>query len=142
MHKIATCRSPELVLLLIAMLTSGCVRRTMIITTAPSTARVFLNDEEIGRSKVSTDFIWYGNYDVVIRKEGYKTLNTGWVVPQPWYERWPIDFFAEVLWPGRIHDVHRRHFELEPFEAPSSAELIERAVELQGRAVTQQPSTQ
>lgn len=129
-------RYTVLLLLVLALSpAAGCVRRTMIVTTAPSNARVFLNDQEIGRSKASTDFIWYGDYDVTIRAEGFKTLNTGWLIEAPWYQVWPIDFFAEVLWPGRVHDVHQRHFELEPFAAPSSAELIDRATDLQERAL-------
>ena len=53
---------------------TGCVRRTIRITTEPPHALVYLNDQEIGRSAVTTDFIWYGDYDVIVRKEGYKTL--------------------------------------------------------------------
>ena len=113
----------------------GCVRRTLVITTEPPNAKVFLNDEEVGRSKVTTDFLWYGDYDVVIRKEGHKTLKTHWRVHAPWYQQVPFDFFAEVLWPGQLHDVHIRHFDLEPAETPTSEELIERAAALRERAM-------
>lgn len=113
----------------------GCVRRTLTITTDPPQARVFLNDQEIGRSEVSTDFLWYGDYDVVIRKEGYQTLQTNWTVNPPWYQWIPFDFFAEVLWPGWIHDQHARHFVLEPTVPPTEAEVIERAEELRDQAL-------
>jgi len=109
---------------------AGCVRRTMTITTEPPQALVFLNDQEVGRSEVSTDFLWYGDYDVVIRMEGYKTLKTHWKIDPPWYQILPFDFFAEVLWPGRIHDQHFASFELEPQEYPASPELAQRAEEL------------
>ena len=115
---------------------TGCVRRTIRITTEPPNALVYLNDQEIGRSEVSTDFIWYGDYDVIVRKEGYKTLKTHWEVKPPWYQIVPIDFFAEVLWPGRIHDIHLRHLVLEPAEAPAREELIERAMETQRQALS------
>ena len=118
-----------------SMLSTGCVRRTIVITTDPPHARVFLNDQEIGRSKISTDFLWYGDYDVVIRKEGYETLQTHWKVQPPWYQIVPIDFFAEVLWPGRLHDQHTRHFELQASVLPTSEELIGRATELRTRAL-------
>jgi hypothetical protein len=106
---------------------SGCVRRTITITTDPPQARVFLNDQEIGRSEVSTDFLWYGDYDVVIRKEGYETLQTHWTIKPPWYQWIPFDFFTEVLWPGWIHDQHCQHFALSPAATPTEEEVIERA---------------
>lgn len=113
---------------------TGCVRRTIAISTEPPHALVFLNDQEIGRSIVTTDFLWYGDYDVIIRKEGYQTLKTNWEIKAPWYQVIPFDFFAEVLWPGHIHDEHSRHFVLEPAEHPSTEELTERAMEARDRA--------
>ncbi len=113
----------------------GCVRRTITITTEPPNARVFLNDQEIGRSAVTTDFLWYGDYGVTIRKEGYDTLQTNWVVKRPWYQYMPLDFFAEVLWPGQIHDTHAQHYVLEPASIPTQEELIDRAVETRDRAL-------
>ncbi len=113
----------------------GCVRRTITFTTEPPNALVFLNDREIGRSEVTTDFLWYGDYDVVIRKEGYETVQTHWEVKPPWYQIIPLDFFAEVLWPGYLHDAHSRHFVLEPGELPTPQEVTERALEMRGRAL-------
>lgn len=117
-----------------ASLSGGCVRRTMIITTDPPQALVYLNDEEIGRSEVSTDFLWYGDYDVIVRKEGYKTLKTHWKIDPPWYQVIPFDFFAEVLWPGHLHDTHARQFKLDPEVRPTSEELIARALAARERA--------
>jgi hypothetical protein len=84
---------------------------------------------------VTTDFLWYGDYDVIIRKEGYKTLKTHWNIEPPWYQVVPIDFFAEVLWPGKIHDQRSRHFTLEVDTPPTKEELIERALETRDRAL-------
>lgn len=119
----------------LAALVPGCVRRTMKITTEPPNALVYLNDQEVGRSEVSVDFLWYGDYDVVIRKEGYETLKTHWEVKAPWYQQIPFDFFAEVLWPGNIHDMHARHFVLEPQSLPTEEELMDRAAELRSEAL-------
>lgn len=112
----------------------GCVRRTITITTEPPNALVSLNNQEIGRSTVTTDFLWYGDYDVVIRKEGYTTLKTHWLIKPPWYQLIPIDFFAEILWPGWFHDRRTNHFELTPRELPSSDELIMRADQARAKA--------
>ena len=116
-------------------ISAGCVRRTISITTEPPNARVFLNDQEVGRSAVTTDFLWYGDYGVTIRKEGYETLETNWVIERPWYQHIPLDFFTEVLWPGQLHDTHSRHFVLEAAKTPTQEELIGRAVETRDRAL-------
>ena len=84
---------------------------------------------------MTTDFLWYGDYDVVIRKEGYETLQTHWQIKPPWYQVLPLDFFAEVLWPGHLHDVHSRHFVLKSQELPTSEEVIERAMETHEQAL-------
>ena len=107
----------------------------MRITSEPPGALVFLNDQEIGRTEVTTDFLWYGDYDVVIRQEGYTTLKTHWNVKPPWYQIPPLDFFAEVLWPGHLHDTHSAHFVLEPQELPTAEELIGRAMETRDAAL-------
>lgn len=113
----------------------GCVRRSITITTDPPGAMVFLNDQEIGRSEVTTDFLWYGDYGVTLRKKGYETQRTHWKIDPPWYQYIPVDFFAEVLWPGHIHDTHSMHFVLVERELPGSEELIERAADARGRAL-------
>ena len=84
----------------------------MTITTEPPSALIFLNDQEIGRSEVTTDFLWYGDYDIVIRKKGYQTLQTHWEIKPPWYQVIPIDFITEVIWPGQFHDERSHHFVL------------------------------
>lgn len=135
MHVMRLIRVWTVVVSLASMsLSLGCVRRTMKITTEPPNALVYLNDQEVGRSAVSVDFLWYGDYDVVVRKEGFETLKTHWEVKAPWYQLIPFDFFAEVLWPGSIHDVQTNHFELEPQTLPTPEELTERATEMRTEA--------
>ena len=107
----------------------------MIITTDPPQALVFLNDQEVGRSEVTTDFLWYGDYGVTVRKEGYQTLQTNWEVEAPWYQWIPMDFFFEVLWPGRLHDVRRAHFTLEHRVDPDPEVLAQRAIQLREQAL-------
>jgi hypothetical protein len=121
--------------LLVVLTITACVRRTMTITTEPPNALVYLNDQEIGRSAVTTDFLWYGDYDVTIRQEGYQTLHTNWEVKPPWYQTVPIDFFVEVFWPEELHDAHSRHFELQPEEPTDTAALLGRAEETRQKAM-------
>ncbi len=112
----------------------SCVRRTLTIDSDPQGAMVYLNDEEVGPTPVSRDFIWYGDYDVVLRKEGYATLRTHAVVKAPLYQYFPTDFFVDVLWPGELHDQHHFHFVLDPWTPPEESALLSRAMELRERS--------
>src|SRR5438045_3252646 len=63
-----------LLLALSAALGAGCVRRTLAVRSDPPGALVYLNGVEVGRTPVQRDFVWYGTYDVQVRKDGYDTI--------------------------------------------------------------------
>ncbi len=127
---------PGLVALIVALSwLVGCVERTLTINTTPEGALVYLNDEEIGRTPVSTNFTWYGDYDVIIRKDGYKPLKTSAMIREPWYQVPPIDFFAECLTPATIRDTHYLEYELEPADPVVPDELVRRAEEVKERTL-------
>jgi hypothetical protein len=109
------------------ILTAGCVERKLTIVTDPSDAVVWLNDEEIGRTPVTVNFNWYGEYRVRVEKAGYDILNTHQSMKRPLHDVFPFDFFAECLWPGRIVDTYTWNYQLTPFQAASSDELIKSA---------------
>jgi len=106
------------------LLISGCVERKLTINTNPSGALVSLNDEEIGVSPVTVEFNWYGDYKVYISRDGYQTLNTHRKLDRPKHDMFPLDFFAEVIWPGKIVDEYEWVFELEPYRAMDREELL------------------
>ena len=112
------------------IVSTGCVERRLTINTNPSGAQVLLNDEDIGVSPVTTSFKWYGDYNITIRKPGCETLNTQQKLESPWYDYFPFDFFAEVLYPGRIIDSHQWSFDLKPSTEPSRDKLITQAEQL------------
>ena len=118
---------------------AGCVRRTLTIETEPQGAMVYLNDEEVGPSPVSRDFTWYGDYGVIMRKAGFETLHTNVVVAAPWYQIPPLDFFADVLWPTTIHDVHHHSFTLEPRVEPEYDDVVSQALKLRDEALAGDP---
>jgi hypothetical protein len=113
-----------------AALLAGCVERRLTINTRPQDALVVLNDEEIGQSPVTVPFNWYGDYNVRISKEGYETLKTHRRLKSPWYDKFPWDFFAQIVNPKRIVDSYEWTFELAPKEQPDREELIRRAGQL------------
>lgn len=110
---------------------AGCVERTLTIATQPPEAIVVLNDEEIGTSPVTVSFNWYGDYNVRIAKEGFETLKTHRKLEGPWYDKFPFDFFAQVLNPKRIRDSYEWTFELEPQKETTREELIKNAQQLE-----------
>ncbi len=114
---------------------TGCVRRTVTINTDPQGATVLLNDQHVGTSPVSVDFTWYGNYDVVLRKDGYQTLKTHKRLNTPWYELPGIDFFSEVLMPFTIHDKHEMSFAMAPEEKVDRQTLLKEASEFRERTL-------
>ena len=117
-----------------AMLLTGCVERKLTIITEPQEAVVWLNDEEIGVTPVTVNFNWYGDYNIRIEKPGYEILNTHQLLERPAHDRFPLDFFAEVLWPGTIEDSYTWTFQMEPFQQASAEELIEQANKMRDQA--------
>lgn len=116
-----------------AVLLSGCVERRLTINTKPQGAMVVLNDEEIGQSPATVPFNWYGDYNVRISKEGYETLKTHRRLKSPWYDKFPWDFFAQVISPKKIRDSYEWTFELSPKQPPDREQLIQRAQDLKER---------
>ncbi|MHC4187682.1 MAG: PEGA domain-containing protein [Planctomycetota bacterium] len=110
-----------------AMIISGCVERKLTINTNPQQALVILNDEEIGVSPVTVSFNWYGDYNIRINKAGYETLITHRELKAPLRDKFPFDFFAQILNPKKIVDEYEWSFELEPIQEPARDELIQAA---------------
>ncbi len=119
--------------LLSAVMIGGCVERRLTINTTPEGAQVVLNDQEIGTSPVTVPFNWYGDYWVRISKDGYETLDTHRELKAPLHDYFPFDFFAQVLYPGRIVDSYEWDFELAFKEYPTRDTLIENAQSLQNQ---------
>jgi hypothetical protein len=115
------------ILLTATMLISGCVERKLTINTKPQQALIVLNDEEIGISPVTVSFNWYGDYQIRINKAGYETLITHRKLEAPLRDKFPFDFFAQILNPKKIVDEYEWSFELEPIQEPARDELIKAA---------------
>lgn len=115
----------------------GCVERKIVIGSDPSGALVTLNGVEVGRTPVTVPFIWYGDYDIVLRHEKNVGtpekpevkrfyLHTHKKTVTPWFETLGVDLFAE-LWPGELKDEQVWAFAVPEVEQVPDAELIERA---------------
>ncbi len=120
-----------ILLIALSLAAVGCVERKITVTTEPAGAVVWLNDEEIGATPITTHFTWYGDYDVVMRREGYETLHTSRETPTPVWQ-WPgLDLFFECFWPFELVDEHNWHFDLTPATPGDAEALIRSALDLQ-----------
>lgn len=119
-----------------ALTMAGCVERTVTINTEPAGATVILNDQEIGQSPVKVPFTWYGDYEIILRKPGYETVQTNRKIKAPWYQTPFIDVFAECLVPFTIYDERDLGtFAMSPIAPVPQDQLLQNAAELKQRAL-------
>ncbi len=121
--------------ILLALLSSlivlpGCVERSLSIRTSPPGAKVFIDGIDVGKSPVTISFDHYGTRDVMVRMEENEKRGERSLAPQrrqvrlspPWYQRFPIDFVFDVLWPGKIQVSFEESFVLEPQDLDALSE--------------------
>jgi len=114
------------------VLLTGCVQRTISITSEPSGALVMLNDQEVGRTPLQVPFKFYGTYDVRLERDGYQPKWTTAEAKAPWWE-WPgPDLVAEAI-PNAQSRIDW-HFTMEPAEGIDEDEFLERGRSLKKEA--------
>ncbi len=101
---------------LIGFTISGCVQRTLTVKSDPPEALLFLNGTEVGRTPFVHDFVWYGTYDVQLRREGYETLKSRGELIAPWWQWPPFDLVAELI-PFRMKDHQSLSYTMHPLKA-------------------------
>jgi PEGA domain len=112
---------------LATVMNTGCVRRRLTIRSNPVGAVVYVDDQRIGQTPVSTDFTYYGTRKIRIVKDGYETLSTLQTIDAPWYEIPPLDFVSENLIGREIRDERVLDFQLQPQRMIATDELLRRA---------------
>ena len=106
----------------------------MTITSDPAGALVRISDNEKGRTPVTVPFTWYGDYDIILSREGHQTLKTHANLRPPIYEIPPLDFFSAIA-PWTYHDRRYLHYTLTKLSPPDEEALLERAEELRRRTL-------
>ena len=118
----------------------GCVERTVSINTEPAGATVMLNDQDVGRTPVKVPFTHYGDYDIIVRKEGFETVKTSHRLQTPWYELPGIDLVSECLIPFTIHDDRvLPTIAMDQARRPSQDALLKNATEMRIEAGVETP---
>lgn len=122
-----------------ALLTlTGCVERRIKVTSSPTGARVWINDQQVGTTPVETRFTFYGNYDVRLELPGYDTISEPRTAKAPLYEYPGPDLVATAL-PFKFKPLVEWHFELTQVEETTNPDgardnLLNRATELRNQA--------
>jgi hypothetical protein len=111
----------------------------MEVKSDPPGALVYLNQQEVGRTPLTRDFKWYGDYDVQLRMEGYETLKTHQQVTAPAWNWVPFDLLAELL-PFPIKDHRSYSYSLKRLDPTRDepAGLLDRADYLKGKLESSQ----
>ena len=113
----------------------GQIERQITVTSDPPDVLVFVNDVEMGRTPVTFDYTWYGDYRFELRKEGYEALFDNRHVrarPNQWVG---IDLFTEMFVPVTLTDNKKFHFTLEPEKEVNETSFIRRAMEFRDEAL-------
>lgn len=112
----------------IPLFAGGCIERIVTVKSDPPGALVYLNEQEVGRTPVSKEFLWYGSYSVVVRKDGYQTLKTQTQIGTPWWQLIPLDLITDLL---PIHDERVLTYSLKPQDPVDPSSLVARGEQLQ-----------
>lgn len=104
---------------------------------------VYLDDEPIGETPVTTQFTYYGTRKVMLEKTDadgrllYERKTVYEKIKPPYYQIVPLDFFAEIVLPVKLKDEHYFTYQLSPVEQLPKEEQQERVLrnagELRGR---------
>ena len=119
----------------------GCVDRRFVVESNIPGAQVTVDGKPIGPAPADAAFQYPGEYEFKAVAPGYQPLKQKVRFKAKWYDYPPLDFFAEVLWPGRIEDVRRVRLDLEPVQPVRTDELLSAANLLRSRGQSLPPST-
>src|SRR5262245_31264380 len=111
------------------------VRRRLNVNSNPPGALVYVDNQQIGTTPCSVDFVYYGTREIRLIKPGFETLTVNQPIPTPWYEVPGIDFISENLVPTKIRDNRTVTYNLAPQLVIPTPELLDRANQLREDAL-------
>ena len=112
-------------LALLMLAAPACVRRTIAITSTPSEALVYVNEREVGRTPCEVDFLFYGEYDVRLKLDGYESIVGSGTASAPFWDFIGADLVSEIA-PLNLESRVEWHFTFVPADG-SFPSLFERA---------------
>lgn len=133
-------RAAPVALVVAVSLLPACAERRIRVTSEPPGARVWLNDEQIGRTPAEARFTFYGHYDLRLELDGHEPYHARHTAEAPFHEYPGPDLVAAAV-PARIRHTVEWHVDLTPTPESSGdpemvrLELIDRAGSLRERAL-------
>jgi len=112
-------------LTLLMLSAPACVRRTIAITSTPSQALVYVNEREVGRTPCEVDFLFYGEYDVRLKLDGYESIVGSGTASAPFWDFMGADLVSELA-PLNLESRVEWHFTFLPADN-SFPDLVQRA---------------
>jgi hypothetical protein len=88
---------------------------------------VYVDDQRIGVTPVSTAFTYYGTRKIQLLKDGFEPQIVKQRFSPPWYQLPIIDFISENLWPVEVRDERFVEVQMAPLQVVPNEQLIGRA---------------
>lgn len=111
---------------LVLLATAGCVRRRLTVRSNPAGAVVHVDNQRIGTTPCSVDYVYYGTREIRLSAPGYETKTINQPLPAPWYQAPGIDFISENLVPAQIEDTRTVSFDLTRQRLEPAGDIITR----------------
>lgn len=95
---------------------------------------VYLDDEPIGETPVTTTFTYYGTRKITLEKTDaedrllYERKIVYEKIKPPLYQIFPLDFFSEIVIPAKLKDEHYLTYQLEPLKQLPKEELQKKVI--------------
>jgi hypothetical protein len=97
-------------------------------------ALVYIDNEEVGTSPVSTGFTYYADREIRLVKDGYETVTLVQPIRAPWWDSLFLEFFTENLLPFTLRDERLFQYELPPAALVRTDEVLHRGQQLRTEA--------
>ena len=124
---------------LVSLMPSGCVEKKILIRTNPPGAPAWVDEKPVGVTPVDYRFEYYGRRRIRVGPIRSKDDKATYVMTErevefvpPWFERFPTDFFCELIWPWTIADDRLVEFNLRSAAEHPTPTGAERAQEVLG----------
>ena len=106
--------STGITVILTCLASTGCVQRILQVESEPPGASVHINGEAAGKTPLEHPFDFYGEFEIVLRLDDYRSKRIIHEASAPWHAYFPVDLVVEFLLPiFPIRDVHRVETRLE-----------------------------
>jgi PEGA domain len=111
------------------LLCACAAKRTLTVVTDPPGATLRIDDRVVGSTPYTEEFYDYGTRRITLYKAGYRSQSVLVELKPPWYARFPVDIFTEVLFPWGWKDPHTQRLVLEPVPQSVTAPDLEKVLE-------------